>query len=214
MQEIVIFGTGGHAKVVYDIVIKQGVYKPVAFVSIDDKIQTFLGLPHIHQQRLAETNYSAGIIAIGDNWIRHKVVEFVLSFKKDFKFVSAIHPSAQIGHESVIGSGSVIMANAVVNPGTQIKDHVIINTQSSVDHDCVIQQFASVAPGVTLGGGVSVGEFSAISLGAKIIHGIKIGNHTVVGAGAVVLDHIEDHTVAYGIPCRKVRTRKAGEKYL
>lgn len=213
-KEIIIFGTGGHAKVVFDILLKEGLFKPVAFFSMEKDLKSFLGLPHFHQDEFKVSSYTHGVIAIGDNWIRSKVVDFITSEKKNFIFISAVHPSAQVGTGANIGVGTVIMANTVVNPYTEIGNHVILNTSSSIDHDCKIKHFASIAPGAILGGNVEVGEFSAVSLGASIIHGKKIGAHSVIGAGSVVVKDIEDHVVAFGTPCRILRKRVEDEKYL
>lgn len=214
MENVVIFGTGGHAKVIYDILLRQKHYKPVAFVSLNDTMVNFLGLPHFHQSNLSQLDFNSGIVAIGDNFIRSQVVEFVRSQKPAFNFITAIHPSAQIAEDVVLGEGAVVMANAVVNPGTRVAAHAILNTSSSIDHDCIIGQFASIAPGCTLGGNIEVGEFSAVSLGAQIIHGKMIGAHSVIGAGSLVLDDVESFTVAYGSPCKVIRKRTQGEKYL
>lgn len=214
MKNIVIIGTGGHAKVIFDILLRQNLYKPVAFLSLNDIMTSFLGLPHYHQSKLDQKDFNTGVLAIGDNFVRSQAAEFVRSQKPKFNFITAIHPSAQIAEDVILGEGSVVMANVVVNPGTYVGSHAILNTSSSVDHDCKIGQFASIAPGCTLGGNVEVGEFSAVSLGSKIIHSKKIGSHSVIGAGALVLKDIESYKVAYGHPCQIVRSRTLGEKYL
>jgi serine acetyltransferase len=89
-----------------------------------------------------------------------------------------------------------------------------MGTNSSVDHDNVLAEFVSLAPGATTGGDVHVGVCTAIGLGANVIHQAHIGAHAVVGAGAVVLDDLPDLVVAYGVPARVVRSRDAGEPYL
>ena len=106
------------------------------------------------------------------------------------------------------------MAGAVINSGTQVGRHCIVNTSARVDHDSVLGDFVSVAPGATLGGSVHVGEYSAISLGASVIHGITIGHDTVIGAGAVVVRNVDSNVVAYGVPARVVRRRERGQRYL
>jgi sugar O-acyltransferase (sialic acid O-acetyltransferase NeuD family) len=214
MKNIVIFGIGGHSKVVCDILVKQNKYRPIAFVSLNESISIFMGIPHVHQSKFADIACELGIIAIGDNFIRNQVSEFILSKKPHFNFISAIHPSAQIADGVKIGEGSVVMALSALNSDTVVKRHVIINTHSSVDHDGLIGDFASIAPGCALGGNVEVGSFSAVSLGAQVIHNIKIGEHSVIGAGALVLNDIGDFKVAYGIPCKEMRDRIKGEKYL
>ena len=214
MENVVIFGTGGHAKVVYDILLKQQLYTPVAFLSLNNSMTNFLGLPHYHQSLLAQKNFISGVVAIGDNFIRNQVVEYIMDNVHGFKFISAIHPSVQIAEGVKIAHGTVAMANTVINSGSSIGSHTILNTGSIIDHDCIINQFASIAPGCVLGGNVEVGDFSAISLGANIIHGKKIGSHTVIGAGSLVLNDIDSLMLAYGNPCKVIRTRTQGEKYL
>ena len=106
------------------------------------------------------------------------------------------------------------MAGAVIGTGAVVGECCLVNTQASLDHDGYLSDFASLAPGVTTGGNVTIGPYTAISLGANLIHQIEVGEHTVVGAGAVVLQHIPDYVVAYGNPARVIRNRKKGEKYL
>lgn len=214
MKEVVIFGTGGHAKVVYDILLRQNLYKPVAFISDRENMANFLDLPHMHQNKLSESGFLVGIVAIGDNFVRGSMVKFINSQKAAFKFVTAIHPSAQVATDVILEEGVVVMAQCAVNSGTRVGAHVILNTGSLVDHDCKVEAFSSIAPGCTLGGDINMGEYSAISLGAVVKHGIRIGKHTVIGAGALVLEDVDDFKMAYGNPCKVIRTRIQGEKYL
>jgi acetyltransferase-like isoleucine patch superfamily enzyme len=77
-----------------------------------------------------------------------------------------------------------------------------------------MHKFSSIAPGVSTGGLVEIGECSAIGVGASISDRISIGRHTVVGTGAVVVRDIPDLVVAYGNPARVQRSRAEGEKYV
>jgi sugar O-acyltransferase (sialic acid O-acetyltransferase NeuD family) len=215
MEKVCIVGAGGHAKVIFDIIQKSNQYiiDCVFAKNIGEK-KEFFGAPLYEQDELFESNIQMGIVAIGDNWIRSRVVELIKSKKKNFNFIKAIHPQVIIGQHSIIGEGTVIMPGSVVGPDSKIGNHCIINTSSSIDHDCKILDFASIAPGATLGGNVSVGSYSAISLGANIIHGIKIGDHSVIGSGSTVITDIESYKTAYGLPCKEIRERKVGDSYL
>lgn len=157
---------------------------------------------------------TGGIIAIGDNWIRNIVKNKIRKIEASFNFINTIHPSAIIARSVTVGSGTVIMAGAVINSDSKIGDFCIINTKSSLDHDSNMGDFSSIAPGVTTGGNVSIGEFSAVSLGVNIIHGITIGKHSVIGTGSTVLKNVNDYVVAYGTPVKIIRKRKEGDKYL
>ncbi len=212
--DIVIFGSGGHAKVVFDIVQKQQKFNTIGFVGADTSLSEFQGLRHFHQDQFLDLKCNFGIVAIGDNSVREDVVKSVLSTHPLFNFIVAVHPSVQIGQDVCFGAGSVVMAGVNINSGTQIGKHCIINTGSNVDHDCSLQDFSSLAPGCALGGAVKIGYASAVSIGAQIIHGINIGDQTVIGAGSTVLQDIENSVIAYGTPCKTIRRRSRGEKYL
>lgn len=220
MVNIFLFGCSGHAAVVLDILRKQGLYSVAGIIdSFAEPGSSALGLPVLGNERnlarlVVEFNVSAGIVAIGDNFTRHAMVERVLAVAPDFQFVSAVHPSAQTGTNVCIGAGTVVMAGSVINPNSSIGDHCIVNTGCSIDHDNVFGNFSSIAPGSHTGGNVRVGEFSVLALQAGVVHGRTIGAHSVVGAGALVLHDVPAFAVAYGTPARVIRTRKAGERYL
>ena len=215
MGKIAIFGTGGHAKVVYDIILKQKEYETVCFFSLADNLKSFLNIPHYHQDEFASSEIFKGVVAIGDNFIRAKTVNLIKKYKPNFEFISAIHPQSIIDRSTVkVGAGAVVMANAVINPSAIIGDHVILNTSCTVDHDSVLHNFSSLAPGVNLGGNVILDEFASVGLGANVIHGVTIGAHSVIGAGAAVVGNISAYKVAYGVPCKEQKTRLAGDRYL
>ncbi len=69
-----------------------------------------------------------------------------------------------------------------VGPNADIGSFCILNSSASVDHDSVLHDFASLAPGVICGGSVNIGTRSALSIGAVIKHGVEIGADTVIGA--------------------------------
>lgn len=219
-KRIVVIGASEHAKVVLDVIEREGKYAVLGLIDTYKPAGgTLFGYPMLGTEETMLAMFKraeivGGIVTIGDNWIRHRMVEKVKLLAPDFEFISAIHPSAQIAGRVTIGRGTVLMAGTVVNSDSTIGDHCILNTKSSLDHDCVLGDYSSLAPGVTTGGVVRIGAFSAISLGANIIHGRTIGGHTVIGAGALVLDDVPSHCVAYGVPAKIVRARNEGEKYL
>ncbi|MEQ8168294.1 MAG: acetyltransferase [Candidatus Eremiobacterota bacterium] len=220
MKNILIFGASGHGKVIIDIVEKEHIYNISGLIDdnknlpVDFSGYRLLGTTDEIIHIIKKCNIYGGIVAIGDNWIRSKIVNKIREILPDFIFVNTIHPSAQIARNVTTGKGCVVMAGAVINSDTRTGDFCIINTGSSVDHDNIIEDYASIAPGVTTGGNVKIGSFSAVSLGASIIHGVTVGEHTVVGAGSTVLKDLPSYVVAYGTPAQVVRERHAGEKYL
>ena len=122
-----------------------------------------------------------------------------------------VHPTAWVDASVVPGAGTVEFAGAMIQPGTVIGEHVIINTSASVDHDCVLGNFVHIAPGTHLAGNVRIDEGSFMGIGSAAIPGVRIGAWTTVGAGAVVVRELMDKVVAYGVPAKVQRPTKAGE---
>jgi len=94
-----------------------------------------------------------------------------------------------------------------VNAGTRIGNFCYVNTNASVDHDNVLEPFSCLQPNSATGGNVRLGSLSVLAMGAIAVPGISIGEDTVVGAGSTVLDDMPDGVVAYGTPCRIIRSR-------
>jgi sugar O-acyltransferase (sialic acid O-acetyltransferase NeuD family) len=162
----------------------------------------------------AERAIGDAVVAVGDNWWRRKIYSDLLTLCPTLRFSIIKHPSAIVSSSAKIGMGVSILAGAHVGPGSQVGAFCILNTRSSIDHDCIMREFSSIAPGVSTGGLVEIGECSAIGVGANISDRISIGRHTVVGTGAVVVRDIPDFVVAYGNPARIRRSRTEGETYV
>lgn len=215
MKDIIIYGASGHARVIIDIIEQTNQFNIVGLVDNYGIETSLFGYPvETNISHFCEHGISAGLIAVGDNWQRSKLASLVRDKYPNFEFIRCIHPSVNMGRDVYIGEGSVIMAGCNINPRVNIMNHCVINTGSNVDHDCILESYASLAPGVTLGGNVVIGDYTAIGIGSSVIQKVIIGEHVVVGAGAVVVKNINSHCVAYGNPCKTIRPREAGSKYL
>lgn len=199
---IYLYGAGGHAKVIAEILELNN----LAIAGFFDDIN-----PDRKDLKYPVTAYSAShvsendhlILAIGDNKTRKRLASFL-----EVAFIKAIHPASIISKSVRIGEGTVVMPGAIINADTVIGKHCIINTSASVDHDCVISDFVHISPHAAICGGVTIGEESHIGTGAIIIPGKKIGSNTVVGAGAVVITDLPDNVVAVGNPAKPIKSRK------
>ena len=218
-MNIVIFGTGGQARVSLDMFDIEQKYNVVGLIdngSIDNLIN---GIPVIGPvnkliELSSEYEFKHGLICIGDNFIRRRVHQEIQSVFPSFGYVSAIHPDSTISPSVDIGCGSVIMAGVVINTNAKVGSHCIINTNSSIDHDANLSHFSSIGPGVTLGGEVSIGELSHIGIGSAVKHGVSIGVNSIVGGLSFVNKDVGDNELGFSSPYKKVSKRVLGETYL
>ncbi len=210
MQDIVILGAGGHARVVADILMRARdaghQIKPIGYLDDDPSYhgQSPFGLPVLGTvSDLAYSNHDGLVIAIGDNRTRRSL--FCQLHRQGEHIVSATHPSAVIAPDVTIGTGAVICAGVVVNPGSMIGADVILNTGCIVEHHNHIGDHAHIAPGVHLGGEVQIGDGALIGIGATVLPQRRVGAWSVVGGGAVVVDDVPEGVVVLGVPARVVR---------
>ena len=220
MKNIVLIGGGNQAHYTIDIINKEGKYNIIGIIdSIHDIGSNRFGYKVLGRQediiKLKEQyNIEGGIISIGDNWVRYYISSQIKKEIPDFNFVNAIHPSVVIGDNVQLGEGVVMMAGCIINPKSKIGDFTFFATGAQVDHDCNIKNYSSISAGSITGGYVTLGEFSAITLGVTVVDRLKIGKNTVVGAGSLVIKDLPDNVLVYGNPCKVIRTRKEGEKFL
>lgn len=209
-ERLFIFGASGHAKVVMDIVERQGIYDIVFLVDDNPALKgsvvfdyKVLGGSADIPRLKHESGVSRCIIAIGSNRTREKI--YARLAEGGLQAVAAVHPCAQIGRGATIGEGTVVMAGAVINADARIGRNVIINTGAVVDHECVIDDCAHIAPGVKLCGNVRVGRRSLVGVGASLIPNISIGADVIIGAGSTVLKDVRDGATVVGSPARDTK---------
>ena len=80
----------------------------------------------------------------------------------------------------------------------------IINTGSTVDHDCTLGDGVHICPGANLSGGVSVGEASWLGVGSCVRHSIQIGANVMVGAGAVIVKDVPNGATMISIAASQI----------
>ncbi len=209
MDNIVIIGGGGHAKVLISIIKKNLQFELAGYVDINDQGK-ILGVQYLGNDSKLNEIFSKGIItaAIGIGQInvtqkRFNVVKNMTDI--GFTFPPIISKDAIVNEDVLIGEGTQIFDGAVINSGTRIGKFSIINTTATVEHDCKIGNFCHVATAAVLSGGVEVDDFSMIGSNAVIVQYKKITSKCMVGAGAVVTKDITGEGVYIGNPAKETK---------
>ena len=220
VTNIVVFCAGPHARVILDIIKDLPNFNVVGVIdSLLEIGSNYYGYNVIGRQNdlngLCETyNFDAGIVALGDNYWREKLVDEIIEQQQYFQFINVISTFSFVSETVQMGYGNVIMPGVVINSEAIIGDHCIINSNSVLEHDCKMNNFSSLSPGVTTGGYVSIGKYSAIALGAIIRDRVTVGENVVVGSGSVVTKDLDENGLYFGVPAKRIRDRKPFEKFL
>lgn len=195
---MILYGAGGHGKVVRDICLSNNKQVLMYFDDNSD-LYEFEGIK-VSKYSSELLPSEELIISIGDNKIRKQVTTFI-----KHSFGIAIHHSALLGSGVFIDFGTVVMQGAIIQAYARIGKHVIVNTGASVDHDCKIDDFVHISPRATLCGNVIVGEGTKVGAASVVIPGVKIGKWCTIGAGAVIIRDVPDYAVVVGNPGKVIK---------
>ena len=221
MIKVVIIGTGGHSKVVSDEISRLKNYKVVGYIDemkkVGSKVNKFLKaniLGKLDDLKKINKKHYQYFIAIGDNFRRKRVYEYILKKKIPIKWAKIISKDTIISKNSVISEGALIVSGSIINVNTHIGKHCIINTGSKIDHDNYFEDFSSCWTQCYDRGNVRVNQLSHLGIDTTIRHNIIIKDNTIVGAKSYVNKNCKSNSVYYGRVAKKIRDRKKGEKYL
>jgi sugar O-acyltransferase (sialic acid O-acetyltransferase NeuD family) len=201
MSKYTLYGCGGHARSVAEVILHNDDGANITFVDEAAKPgEKIFGFDVLSS---SNDNNAEMFVAIGSNKNRMELTELL-----DKKAANIISSDAHIGRESQIGSGCFIGHEAYLGPLVRVGDGSIINTRAILEHEVKLGNFSQVGPRATIGGRTTIGDNVFIGLGATIIDGLAICSDVTIGAGAVVTKDISHPGTYVGIPARRIDGEK------
>ena len=204
MAEIVIFGTGKVADVVYQHVASSGVHDVVAFTTDGAHVPEgamFHGKPVVPFEALAE-HFSPDryhmLVAVGYHGLNAlRKEKYDQAKAKGYRMASYVSPRAGVGNWLTMGDNCIVL-DAIVEPGARLGNNVVIWSGVLVGHHTTIDDHAWVAGQAVFGGSARLGERCFVGLGAIIGHEVEIGEQSFLGAGVLVTKCAEPKSVFVG----------------
>jgi sugar O-acyltransferase (sialic acid O-acetyltransferase NeuD family) len=212
MTEFLIYGAGGFAREVAWLAEQCG-HSVVGF--IDDEARR-LGSP-LNEIRIlgledAVKRYPTArvLAAIGNPAARERVMAKATS--AGLEPGTLIHPRVERSRWVTVGPGSVICAGSILTTNITVGSNVQINLDCTIGHDVVMEDYATLAPGVHVSGWVRLEKACYVGTGANIINGtpdapLVIGADAVIGAGACVTKSVPAGVTAVGVPAKALARR-------
>ena len=158
------------------------------------------GLEIVYQRREAAVVVCTG--RPGDYASRQRIVRRLgLDLAR---YGTVVHPSAVLARDTMVGSGTVLLAHVVTTAAVRIGNHVAVMPATVLTHDVVVDDYATLAAGVKLSGGVRVEAGAYLGSGTLVREGISIGAGALIGMGSVVLRSIPPGEVWAGTPARRL----------
>lgn len=209
-KPVIIIGTGGHARVLADglNLINRSI---LGFTDHNPKFKSWNGIPVIGTDKTIESydkNKIELINGVGSLPFDDKRIKIYKKFKElGYSFATFIHPTAYVAKDCHISEGCQILAKACIQPGSIIKENVIINTGAQIDHDCSILDHCHLAPNATLCGTVTLAQGVHVGSNATITQEIDIGADSIIGAGSTITENIDEYMVVRPAKCSTEKRR-------
>jgi len=212
MKRFAVFGASGCGRGVLPLARRQLVSSGLHdwdLVFVDDKPPASMVNGHralTYGEWLAEEGEEHRIsLAIANSDVREKLAKRCIDDGVGFFEVRAENVVEL--DDVVIGEGAILCPFVTLTSNVRIGQHFHANLYSYVEHDCVIGDFVTFAPGVHCNGNIHIGDHAYIGAGAAIKQGVPgrplvIGRGAVVGMGAVVTKDVPAGATVVGNPAR------------
>lgn len=207
-----IYGSGGHATSLIGNLLFEG----CNIQGVVDEHSELTNLFHLPISTSLPDNLMGGqfLVAIGDNFIRNKVMTKIIDQYGEDSLGTFISSKSYVSKGVTVGAGAVVMPRSYLGPKSELSMGVLINTGAIVEHDCFLSISSSLAPNSVLAGLVKLGSFTHIGLSSTVDAKVTLGSNCVLGANSFLMENLGDNSVAYGNPARFKRKRIDGENYL
>lgn len=207
MLECYIVGASGFGKEVAWLINDFTNYKVAGY--IDDSVDLIDGIINEHPV-IGNLNYLRDItreinvvIAIGNPSIRQKIYT-VLKKNPLIKFPNIISKDAKVSDYVSMGEGNIICSGSILTTNISLGNCNHVNLLSTIGHDCKINDFNTVYPGVNISGNITIENLCEFGTGTKVIQGLSIGSSVVFGAGAIVVKDTLEPGTYVGLPAKKL----------
>jgi sugar O-acyltransferase (sialic acid O-acetyltransferase NeuD family) len=202
-MKAIIFGAGGHAKSIIQLIRESGYSIAGVVDSKRPKGSLFMdAYPVLGTEAdlklIRDSGIAVAFVGVGGatgNASRANVFNKL----KDAGFIlpPLVSKMANFDTTSHLGEATYVFPGATVGADCIIGMNVIINQGSIICHDCLVDDHVHIAPGAILAGTVVVGASSTIGMGATIMNQVKLG------VGVLVHNTV---AVAQDIPPSKIVT--------
>ena len=145
------------------------------------------------------------LIAIANSQIREKIANQLAS--DDIQLWTVQADNTVMMDNIEIGEGAALSPFVSITSNIKIGKCFHANLYSYVEHDCVIGDYVTFAPGVKCNGNIHIEDHAYIGTGVVIKQGtpdkpLVIGKGAIVGMGAVVTKSVPAGVTVVGNPAR------------
>ncbi len=200
-KDLIIFGVGKIAEVVFYYASKECGYNVVAFC-VDEQYKTwakFQGLPVISFESIEE-NYPASdydmFVAVGYHDLnRLRELKCNEAIAKGYTLISVVSPLTSLPGNVSVGYNCFIMPPSIIHPIVRLGNNVFVWSGTMIGHHSVIEDNCWLTSACNISGNVHLGANTFMAVNATIGHSVTIGKNCFIGANALLTKNLEEDKV-------------------
>ncbi|NMR28219.1 NeuD/PglB/VioB family sugar acetyltransferase [Crystallibacter degradans] len=120
------------------------------------------------------------------------------------QYATIVDPSVRVPDNCSVGYGSILLAGVVLTTCVNLGRHVVAMPQTTFTHDDVVDDYATFAAGVSLGGGVEIARGAYLGMNSSVRQKVRVGEGSTLGMGSVLLQDLPPGEIWAGVPARSL----------
>lgn len=197
MKKLILIGGGGHCKACIDVIEQENKYEIHGILDINEKIgqkilsYTFIGCDEDLESLVKENYYF--LITIGQIKSPEKrILHYEKLLSLNAKIATIISPLAYVSKYAEIGSGTIVMHQAIINAGAKVGKNCIINSKALIEHDSIIESHCHISTNAVINGNCLIQKKSFVGSAAICVQGSVIKENSYIKANDLVYTQINN----------------------
>lgn len=201
MKDLIIFGTGKIADVIYYYAAFECKRNVVAFtVDADFKMEsTFHNLPVISYHEIEKhypPDYYDMFIAIGFSDLnRDRQMKFDSAKQKGYHLTSIIADKVHLPKNIKLGENCFVMPPAIIHPYVEIGDNTFVWSGAMIGHHSKVGKHCWVTSSANIAGEVKIGDNCFLAMNTTISQNLNVGDACFLGANTLITKNLNSKSV-------------------
>lgn len=190
-KNIIILGSGGHAKTCIEIIENSKSYNIFGIIDIKENLgkkifnYEVIGTDEDLIKIFKKIKYA--FIGFGSIYDLKKRGNLFSKLKSiGYKLPTFLCRNAIVSNHASIGEGTIIMNGCIIGTDSKIGRNCVINNNSLIDHDSIIEDGSHISTSVTINGHCHIGENSFIGSSSTIINNVSLRSNSFIKAMSLI----------------------------